>query len=179
MSAALPCGSSNTLPGLMRHPGAPVTDWPMCPLPLPLPWEDLKKRLNLQIFQACLHRHFSRQLAHCLLKCLFEALALQPPGWEFMRSVCRIEKLVRDGFACLASEHLKKQKGRAGGAEKLESWPSRARRARTTVIGLVLAPSHCWWKPRSSCGSVLEVPHDLVKCVGSESQALFFHSLAL
>lgn len=92
----------------------------MCPLPLPLPWEDLKKRLNLQIFQACLHASLFPTAFAFIFSNVSSSTGSQPPGWEFMRSVLPELKLVRDGFACLASEHLRRnRRGRAGGAGEL------------------------------------------------------------
>lgn len=120
MSAALPCGSSKALPGLMRHPGAPVTTGLCAPSPSPLPWEDLEKRLNLQIFQAFLHASLFPTAFVFVFSNVSLSTGSQPPGWEFMRPVLPELKLVRDGFACLASEHLSRnRRGKAGGAGEL------------------------------------------------------------
>lgn len=84
----------------------------MCPLPLPLPWEDLKKRLNLQIFQACLHASLFPTAFAFIFSNVSSSTGFQPPGWEFMRSVLPELKLVRDGFACLVRASKKKQEGK-------------------------------------------------------------------
>ena len=89
--------SSGKLPRLHRVCGSPLWffqgpprpnetswgtchDWPMCPLPLPLPWEDWKKRLNLQIFQACLHASLFPTAFAFIFSNVSPSTGSQPPG---------------------------------------------------------------------------------------------------
>lgn len=134
--ASLSSGSSKALPGLMRHCGTPVMIGPCVPRP-PTPFGETAKPA---IFQACFHASL---VPPAFVSNVSWITGSQPSGLEFMRSVLSELKLVRDGFACLASKHQEQtQEGKDfWGLRSFEStWLAELGGLGTVVIGFKPAP---------------------------------------
>lgn len=82
--------------------------------------------------------HFSQKLSSSSSQRSLGALAPNLPGLEFVRPVLPESKLVRDAFACLASEHQEQKQERKG----LWGW-AESRVLGTTMTRSVLAPPQC------------------------------------